>query len=872
MAGEKFYLIFSEQPNKRVQINEPINYSEVDFVLERRKNGMGLDVSLSGGSVSFRFTLYRHGNSFDNILYYAHRYGFEANVKLVIVLENGLEYIGELDFEIAETNDFNYFECPVILESEMQIFRRRSETKVDLLSKLSTDNEVINPLVPINMLLQAKPTIQTSKWDQPSDFDKNLSVSGANTLSTAFFQINPCLNLVEFGINDTFNFFKDFEAQIVNDFTNSSFLALTAQSNLKNVVIEINDLLINLRTDVDNGGNGYAEFSLEIRHGSDFNTANKINLLPVYLVEKQSFDYNGNQKVIINSLNRGDNVWIFFKLKVRQSANPIFLTPRFECFTKISGMKTIITAESTAYNSIVPCFRLIDVMRQVAKSNSGMQINAPRYDVGGQFYDTVLTNGKMLGGNITDPFYISWDDLEKSYMPEHHGDSEIQLDKRVFVGIENDFYTNDECGFFNNTQFSGLNRKPNPIYMLNEFGFKYENYQSLKENTEPNSGSTIHGETKFTPFNKRVENSRDLSVKWIRDAILIDVQQRLSTKVSKDTATQDDDKIFAIDTVVTESDQKFTESTNLQHTFSNNQLSLRSDGSVNFLVLGIKSDTNFTIEYPDLNAGNYNVLIVTNTELVLSKIGGGAISSNNDGNRLTKYSYEIRIGTIPLTNRTNQGFDVVLNLVTPEKYSNLRYSVQRNIRNYWNQFLATVNIYHKDKLLKNTFYKNNALCETEYSGLRIIEKEDWKPDNPIVTPYMYEDVVFANVDFEKVISIWNQLRVKHGYIRTIDNNSRVLKLYPIKMSYENKNRQLTISGQEKFEKYHMTIVKRNGIITVNDETKLRKLVYDVEDGNKIVLFDLERQRLYNGVYWDKVYVNGAVPETLEILKKWLDLL
>lgn len=872
MAGEKFYLIFSEQPNKRVAINEPINYSEVDFVLERRKNGMGLDVSLSGGSVSFRFTIYRHGSAFENILYYAHKYGFEADIKLIIELSNGLEYTGELDFSLAETNDFNYFECPVILESEMQLFRRRSETKVDLLSSLDTDNEAIDPLIPINMLLQAKPSIQQSKWEQPNDFNKNLSADGSGLFSTIFYQFNPCINLIEYGINDTFSFFENLNRLVSSDFPYSSFLALTAQSNLKNVTVNITELFVNLETDVDNGGNGYAEFSFEIRQGVDFNTAKKTNLLPVYLTENKSFNYKGDLKFIIDFMPRGDNLWLFFKLKVRQSANPPFLNPRFECFTKISGMKTIITAESTAYNSIVPCFRLIDVMKQVAKSTSRMLINAPRYDVGGEFYDTVLTNGKMLGGNTTSPFYISWDDLEKSYMPEHHSDSAIQIDKRVFIGIEKDFYTNEECGFLNKTQFSSMNRKPNPAYMLNEFSFKYENYQSLKENTEPNSESTIHGESRFTLFNKRVENAMELTVKWIRDAILVDVQQRLSTKVSKDTATQDDDKIFAIDTVNTEKDQLFSESTSLQHTFLNNQLSLRTDGSVNFLVLGIKENTNFTIEFPDANNGNYTVLSVTNTEVLLLKNGGGSITSNNDGNRLTRYTYEITVSTIPLTNRTNQGFDLVLNLENPEKYSNLRYSVERNIRNYWNRFLATVNIYHKDNKIKNTFYKNNGLCETDYSGLRIIEKEDWIPTDPLVTPYMYEGVVFANVDFEKVISIWNQLRVKKGFLRTIDNNSRVLKLYPIKMSYENKSRQLTISGQEKFEKAYLTIVKKNGFIIINNETRVRKLIYEVQDGNKIVLFDLERQRLYNGVYWDKVSVNGAIPETLEILKKWLDLL
>lgn len=328
--------------------------------------------------------------------------------------------------------------------------------------------------------------------------------------------------------------------------------------------------------------------------------------------------------------------------------------------------------------------------------------------------------------------------------------------------------------------------------------------------------------------------------------------------------------MFAIDTIETPSDQTFTETTELSHTWVNPFLSLRSSGDINFVVLGIKEGTNFSIQSPDPNGGNYTVSSVSNSELKLTRISG---TSAQNGIRLTKYTYEVRKSDVPLMNRTNEGFNVVLNLTTPKRYSNLRYSVQRNIRNYWNSFLATVNLYHKDKPIRNTYYKNNGKCYTDYAGLQITEKEDWVPDSPIVTPFIYENVVFANVDNADFVALQNQLRTKRGFIRTIDNNNRVVKLYPDKMTYKNKSKELTIlQAKEKFEKSYLTIIKQNGIITVNDETKLRKLIYKVEEGNKIVLFDAQRQRLYNGVYWDKVEINGALPQTLEILKSWLDLL
>jgi len=849
MSYEKFYLIFQDSPTTRVPIDEPISFSEVDFNLDQKENGMGRDVTLSGGTVKFRFSIERN-HRLEDLLYSNHYYGFESDVKIIIVLENGQEFTGELDFATAETNDYDYFECSVILESALQIFKRRSETKVDLFSNTTIDGEAIEPLQPINMLLQAKPSVQVSLWTNPAPLvvkEPNLAVV-----------INVNRSNAKYGIEDTYTPFLTIGKGGIN---RDKFLILTAQNNLKDVRVNIKNI------NITSSGGTDKELSIYIHRGITYPFPSDVNVGLVHRVrgatDSIAMILSALPEVVIGDMQRNESLWMFCQIR-QLSAH--------ELTTIVTSIDTEITANSVAYNSITPAFRLIDVMKHVAKSISGLDVYAPRYDNAGQFYDNVITNGKLLGGNINDPFYVSWDNIEKSINPEHNADSEIQLDGRVFVGIEADYYQPNECFFFDNTQFSGMSKKINPMYALNEFKFKYSKYQSLKEQTEPNSESTIHGESILTPFNKKVENSKEASVQWVRDAILLDVQQRLSTKVSEDTATQDDDVIFAIDTIATQNDQQFTESTTLQHTFSTTYLSLRSNGEVNFVVLGIKVGTFFNIASPDSNNGNYTVLTVSNTELQLTRTSGGVISSANDGLRLTKYTYTIEQETIPLTNRTNEGFSYVLNLISPERYSNLRYSVERNIRNYWNSFLATVNLYWKDKEIRNTYYKNNGLCSSSYDGLAIIEKENFIPTDPIVTPFMYEEVIFANVDFSDFIDLQTEIRTKRGFIRTIDNNRRVLKLYPIKMSYENASRQLTLSGQEKFEKAYLTISNEFGIILVNNETRLRKLRYEVEEGNKIVLFDMERQKLYNSIFWDKVTVNGANAPTIEVLKSWLDLL
>jgi hypothetical protein len=91
-----------------------------------------------------------------------------------------------------------------------------------------------------------------------------------------------------------------------------------------------------------------------------------------------------------------------------------------------------ITAESTAYNSVSKSLRLVDVMAQVVKSISGLEINAPRFIALGEFYDNRLLNGDFLRGIDKNGFKISLEDIENS-LPEFKGDYEIGSDGKVFL-------------------------------------------------------------------------------------------------------------------------------------------------------------------------------------------------------------------------------------------------------------------------------------------------------------------------------------------------------------------------------------------------------------------------------------------------------
>lgn len=874
--GELFYLDFKSDSSGVVQIDEPIGYAEMDFNLQQKDKGYGRDISFSGGEAQFNFVNYRN-HYLDKLLYFNHFYGFESKVDLIIRQEGYDDVVAELDFATAVTDDFEYIKCKIIQQSALQIVKRRKSVKVDLFSSKDVDGNPITPLDSENMLLLSKPVFQNSVWEQTEQYELNLETKGNRN-----YTINPAVNITKSDIDGT---------QTPFEISGSSFESmqyLECTTNLKKIIIKLNGCNGLLQPDGDNGGKGLIDFSLSVRHGNSFDTANNIVLLSKQLRQNSSDYYflPTDYVVGIDSLNRGDKVWICYQFTMKETT----LLGRLECFGYINLQSINITAESSSYSSVVPSFRLIDVMRQVVKSISGLDITAPRFNVGGIFYDNRLVNGNFLRNALynTDgsqkPFYISLEDIEKSIV-ELNADSEIDANGDLFFGTEADFYTVYESGFFDNTQFSEMNKTFNPRFSINEFAYKYKTFQALKENEELNSADNIHGESKYVFSNKMVENKKEITIEWVRDAFLIESNRRKAVAVSEDTASQDDDTLFAIDAIATNGDISITEVSFLQHSYDSSaeKLTLRSNGEVNFNSLGITVGSIFSIASPDMNAGNYIVEanakskdsyindIVASSSLLLTRTSAGVISTNNNGERTTKYTYILDDALVPFTNYTNQGFSSIANLNASKNYSNLRYSVRRNIHNYYQPYLATCNLYHKLDTIKNTWYKNNGECITSYNGVTLKENEAFIPANPILSPFMYDNIVFANVEFTDFIALQKSIRSDRGYIRTIDNNNRVIKLYPITMKYEILSKELTVKAEEKYEPKTMTISTENKFILINSETYVQAIDWELKD-NKLFIYDKRRQLLYNGVFFNNVAINDSLTDDIEEFKKRMNLL
>lgn len=795
MAGETFQLRFRNNEDTYLSIDEPINFATVDFQLNQKDKGYGRDVSFNGGEVQFEFVKYRN-HYLDKLLLYNNTYGFESIVELIITCGTITTIIGELDFATAVTDDLEYFKCKVIQQSSKQIVKRRKAVKVNLLSDKDIDGNYIAPLVPQNILLKSKPIYYISRWesgnikngssyiryyhrDRPGSEHRYLYVTNPRDLKlhdieTAFV---PNSDSTEDGSNITY---------------------ITAATNLTSVVITIpavfNKWRVNFHPNVA-GNNANATYQYVVEYPG-VRQVLKTNL---FNTQDEEYSFSEEFKISIPSLSIGDSIKIYEYFDIYNIKDDSWM----DLYQTVGIQKIEIEAKTETFNSIAPSFRLIDVMRQVVKSISGLNISAPRFDIAGDFYDNRLLNGNSLRAISNKPFYVSLEDLEKSLV-ELNIDWEIDAENNIFFGTEDDFYTNNEVKFFPNTQFSSFNKSFNPRFSINEFNYGYKNFQSLKENEELDSADVIHGESRWVLQNKMVENKKEISIEWIRDAFLVETNRRkaLSENVTENTASQDDDKLFALDTYTTQSDFIVNNQYVLEHSYdpNNGLLTLTNNGSLNFIVTGIRNGTYFQIVAPSYNQNIYTVNNVSPSSLTLQRITTGAMASYPP--TATSFIYKLIVSDIPYTNYTNSGFTNIQNLIASDNYSNLRYSIRRNIEKYWKKYLTTCNLYHRTQNITNTWYKNNKDFSATYTGLTFTESDpivtgliDSKPN---LTPFMYNDVVFANVEFFDFIALQNSLRTTRGYIKTYDNNGLEILLYPMSMKYENLSKELTIKAEEKF--------------------------------------------------------------------------
>lgn len=872
MRGSKFYLNFKSDSTGRIEISEPVGFDSADFAIIQEDGRLGRDVEFAGGNGKFQFSRLKHANVFDILQRYYSLYGFESVIDLEIDYAGlgNIIIIGNLDFLKANNNTFDLIECDVILDQDKSRIKKNIEVKTDLFSALDVDGGVISQVVPQNILLKAKPVVQLSSFEQPSQQIAQTGGIGGST--TRYF--NFANAVINSGIDNTLSFIQGFGNK-------RDFGYIEALDTLSDVTLKISNLTVKVKETASSYPFGQGSVSMYYAIGLP-------NVEPTGYYNNQVFsfgffgtpenqEYNiTNQNFVFPNLtiNRGERLYIFFEAYTDTQNTPYILT------TTISSMDVEITGTKTSYASVNKGVRLIDAIRYNVKSAGNAIVYFPMAEQGGYLYNQFILNGNLLRNITEKPFYLMFKDINE-WFPELNLDYEIQADGVIFIGQYQDYYSEIEMGVITQTTYDDFEKNFNDEFAINLFEYKYSNYQSQKENDVANTYDVVHGETQLKLFNKNVSGKADIEVKFIRDPFTLEENRIKAFRKDDNSATQDDDKIFIVDVypsnLINTSAIPFTETDFLQHYFdtATGYLTLRNNGSFRFDILGIQVGGGFAITTTpaQLNSGIYTVIEVSTNYIVLQPFGSTNPTTGNNGERYTRFTYQVPVSSIAGMNWTNEEFSIIENIANPDNFGNLRFSVRRNIERY-NSYLATCNKFHESLPARNVFYKNNPEAFTVLNGVALKEGEHILPDNPILSPMMA--TLDFTITFDKFYEFLLKTRsAQRGFIRCFDPFGNVMRLYPKDMRFRataEREGTMTLIGKEKYVSSLLNITDANqGFIRLNNEYTMQFLRYEIKN-NYFYIKDENGVLLYNKLLFDQITVNNATASNETELSQWLDLL
>lgn len=878
-----FYLDFINGGEGRKQIAELIGFDASNFVVEQEDGRYGRDVSYSSGEIEleFRNKTFQNGltHEFKLIQEYFRKYGFESQIKFIIQ-ESGIDYIiGELDFETATGDQIEFFKCTVIQESEQADLKRRIDTKIDLLSSEDLDGNAIDPVSTEIILIQAKPINLKNEY--------TLTREASLLRSNAAFYVglsNFYTTIVKPEIT-TINIPRFFNPVNVTQI-NRDYL-IEANRSIKNLSIVVKDVKVkySIRSTRD-----IANFP--VNFGVIIGESFADNLTLEYDDKKvrldQDFIYTGTEIIssfsydtyegVINltidleeEILAGQKLWFFFELENTTGSGDFGDTDSLT-FLESEGSVTVLGTE-TDLNSVTRSIRLIDAMKQVCKSIGNFNVNAPRFDKGGELYDQRIFDGNLLRGFEDKPFYLSFEDILDS-IKEFNADYEITSNGEVFFGFYEDFYVNQEIASFKILPDEDYEKSFNPRYAINSFKFKYKTFEEDRDETD--TLESVHTNTEWLPPNKRVENEKEIEIPFIRDPFKLESTRIRSIEVKETTSLTADNETFILETIESATPFEFTEVVVLTHSIEDNgNIKLLNDGSFSWLRIGLQTTLNASFfRLNNVNVENYTIVEVKNTLLTIQP--SNPLATPAQGLFSTSLTYSVLSTNIK--NRTDEGFTSITGLSNTEGYSNLRYTPKRNILNHWGSYLNTVCHYRRGEIIKNTFFKNNKNLTTILDGetTPIVEGDDILIEDlndRILTPVFYKRSVLTN--FETVDKLIRDLRDVRGYVTIKDNRSEDIKIHPSSLEYLWDEKKLLISGEERYQIIDfLTITGGNNVIAINQigyPEKVVSFIIPIIENGKVLIYDSEMLLLVdNPIDFDKVSINGVIgtttAETLNLLQ------
>lgn len=909
MGRSKFYINFKSRPDlNRIQFkSEPVGFDAADFGIVQEDGRMGVDTLFAGGTGKFQFSKMAHPEIFEHLQNTIDLQGFEAVADLEIDYNSTGEIIiiGNLDFFTSDNNTYGLIAIDVILGEEFTRIKKNIEANVNVFSSLDIMGNVIQPVQKKKILLKALPLTQLSNWESTADPVNALAYVSRSSVDTPYNVTRVGANngnvLKASGIDNTLSFIapqtalNNANGGIPNLETFTYVEFLDNATNVRIKITEINGYSVQQVIQQLLGSaqvlTGNGKTAIEVRVGFDMQTADVYtlwskthNYVKPFIgvdVESQKTFFPPELSLNIPFVERNKRIWIY----VNPNASATFsegsgVLSTYQIFAPLTSWKIEIGATLRSYPTVNDGLRLIDVVKQVAKSAGLADVSFPRAEQGGYLYDQFIFDGNLLRNLEDKPFNITWKYITE-WFPEQNIDYEIQSDGSIFIGNDEDFYRNSEMYVCDKMADIGLKDNFNPEFGLNLFELNFQNYQSQKENDTANTFDGVHGESQWKTPNINVTGTKEVKVNASRDPFSLEAVRVKAFKTPPSTATQDDDKKFMVDVFpknrISETEFMFTETDLLKQEFNDETqlLTLTNSGTFNWILLGIKVGYRFRIlaNPTPFNSGLWNVEEVGYNYIVLSIVGNNNPSSLNNAERYTTFQYFISTSDIDGIGWTNEDFTQIEGILNAQNFGNLRFTVGRNIKN-WEHHLATANLYHSEKPFINTLYKNNPNLITTLYGVTLKEGADFIPKNPLLSTKLVT-LVFK-MRFDDYYKLMSDVRsYRRGFIRAFDAFGNPIKLYVKDMRYKQTASTLgdvTLIGKKKHDPAIVNIDTNQGtnfISLNNNEYLVQRLRYEIKD-NYFYIKDQNGRLMYKRLTFKQIAFNGTSAQTQSQLINWLN--
>ena len=784
------------------------------------------------------------------------------------ISRNGIDF---KEFELDNrgediTDGETYYKAKLIEVSKVADHFRNLKNTFNAFSDKNWKDETITPIESFNYLVKATGSRNTNITKSTGETQLCQAFIRNSSLGTAPLFINKIKSIIKGDIKNSVSWLDD-ESRL--DFVGDTYKPDPTQFTILRAVKNIKSLKVTIKLNLD-----------LYRYDQNFASNGDRNVFRLYLFKGNTGNFQSNFPGIVNSIwvsqTLGTDTGVFSQ-QVRETieltlndiviGGRLFFTLSFNSNSQFPiyainylDSDITLTAEEVGLNTVCKAVTYYDLIKQGIKYTNDLPLIIGDTTLKNKFQRQAIFNRNLINKN--EEIYTTNEILHKS-LQEYCGDVEIST-QNVDIRQNEGFYENIEIGSFLVIPSEDYNEPYNETYLINNFGWGYKNFE--QDRTSENTSLGVHTYSEWLPKNERVENIKKIEIDFVRD--FLEKQTVIDLEINKPkTSTEKDEKIFIEDMCELPPGTFNVFYSNLLMQWVNNKLEIlntNSDGEnedsiINWNKLGVQTNTIFEI-IESVNVGVYTVFSVNENGTVVTLTPNTAVSQyNGDGTIKIKHNYT----NVLWQTRTDEGFSIA-----PKDYSNLAYTIKRNMK-YWYQYLASVMLYAK-KDIKNSFFKNFGKLETQLTTetTPVIEDAtilyDDLPD-PLVEPIIIKSKIVAN--YKDVLEYLENYRTKKGFIRIYNPNGNVLRVFPKMFEYTLATNEANIEGEKKFETEYLMLVYANETLIVNDA------VYDMQgisewwkfENDYIKLYDNKNRPLSNFYKYNFVNLNGLIYSSKEDL-------